>query len=537
MKGKIRFIAVIGLILSLVWLMGYAPRVQERSQQEPELKEVLAGICSRDLHAHIGFLASDELQGRGTPSLFLDIAGRYIQAEFEKYGIGPGGQEGKFVQPYAINIYPYKRENLKVSLTIGDKERKLSKEEMIPLLMGLAGTSIKAESDLVFAGYGITAPERGWDDYQDLDVQGKVVLVMEGAPWELDLNIPFGYDKLLGKWINASQHGAVGFIYATPLLGKKEPLSVAFVRALAGKFLLLRKSLKPQIRWCVPGIVTSFEAANEMIVPAKKGSLSSLRDLTAREKKPLCFPVEGCRFSLKLEAEPKEAKAFNVIGILKGSDPELSEEYIVLTAHYDHLGVGHPVAGDSIYNGADDNASGTAGVLEVAQAFSSLPEEMRPRRSLLFMLVSGEEIGIYGSAHYAENPTIPMNQIKANINLDRIGRCPEAGVEIIAPGSDWLGEMVKKNAQPLGLKTRPDQHPEMRLLYLSDHFPFIYYNIPAVFCFTGLHPDYHQPSDHIEKLKFNAMEKIVKAVFLTALELANKEKIPAFKPPAYFVQQ
>ena len=532
MNGKRKFIVIIGLILILACLIGCP-----RKAVEPELNEALAGISSRDLRAHIGFLASDELQGRGTPSLSLDIAGRYIQAELEKYGLTPAGNDGKFEQSYTINVYPLNKANLKVSLSIGDKERKLSSEEIIPLLAGLAGTAIEAKGSLVFAGYGITAPERGWDDYQGLDVRGKVVLVMEGAPWEVDHNIPFGYDKLLGKWVNAGQRGAAGFIYATPLFGKEEPLSVSFVRSLVSESVPIRRSLHPQIRWCVPGIVTSFQVANQMIMTAQQGSLSSLMEKTNQAKKPLGFPLEQCQFSLKLEAEPKEAAAFNVIGILKGSDPKLAEEYIVFTAHYDHLGVGRPVEGDSIYNGADDDASGTAGVLELAQAFSSLPEEMRPRRSLLFLLVSGEELGLYGSGHYAENPTIPMSQIKANINLDMIGRCPAEGVEIISPGSDWLGEMVKNSAQSLELKTLPEQHPEWRLLYYSDQFPFVYHDIPAVFCFTGAHPDYHQPSDEIDKLNFPSMEKIVQAAFLTGWKLANQDEIPPLKPPAYLVRQ
>ena len=539
MKYNVKLTVIIGLILILGWLIGCAQRVEE-----PALREAMSEISSRDLHAHIGFLASDELQGRGTPSLSLDVAARYLQAEFEKYSLAPGGEDGKFQQPYIINAYPVINDNFKVTLSIKDSKRKLSKDEIIPLISGLAGTSIEATGSIVFAGYGITAPERGWDDYQNLDVRGKVVLVMEGAPWEVDLDIPFGYDKLFGKWTNATLRGAVAFIFATPaflyaapVMEKEEPESVSFARSIVGEFVPLRKSVNPQIRWCVPGIATSFEVANKLVETANQGSLSSLMEKTDKENKPLCFPLEQCQLSLKLEAEPEEKTAFNVIGIIKGSDPELAEEYIAITAHYDHLGVRRPVDGDSIYNGADDDASGTAGVLELAQAFSSLPEEARPRRSILFLLVSGEELGIYGSAHYAENPTIPMSQIKANINLDMIGRCTEEGVEVIAPGSDWLAEMVTESIQSLELKTLPEQHPEWRLIYYSDQFPFIYHNIPAVFCFTGIHPDYHQPSDEIDKLNFSAMEKIVQAVFLAGWKLANQDEIPPLTPPAYLVQQ
>jgi hypothetical protein len=537
MKYKKRIIIIGCLLLCLFLLMAYSQKVQESYIKNPDIKEALDEICLRDLHSHIGFLASDELQGRGTPSVYLDIAGRYIETEFEKYGLTPGGEEGRFDQIYGINVYPYKKENLNVAISIDNMGKKLSADEFIPLLFGLAGTSIAVNNDIVFAGYGITAPEKGWDDYKDLDVHGKVALVMEGAPWELDLDIPFGYDKLLGKWINATQHGAVGFIYATPLLGKKEPMSVSFVRSFTGEFLFQRKSATPQILWCVPGIVTSFELANRIIKPADRGDLDSIKQQIDKEKKSFCFHVKQATFSLTLDASPKEAHALNIIGILKGSDPKLANEYIALTAHYDHLGVGHPVNGDSIYNGADDNASGTAGILELAQAFSSLPESVRPRRSILFILVSGEESGLYGSAHYAENPTVPINTIQADINLDMIGRCPENGIEIIAPGSEKIAHIMIEHATSLNLKTLPEQHPEERLIYLSDHFPFVYNNIPAVFCFTGLHPDYHQPSDEIEKLNFKDMEKIVRAVFLTALQLANQEEIPSFKAPAYFIQQ
>jgi hypothetical protein len=539
MKFKARLFGIlsVGLIICLIWLINCRQKTREISLQDPEIKEALAGICARDLRSHLGFLASDELQGRSTPSIYLDIAGRYLQAEFNKYGLTPGGKGDTYEQPYSLSVFPLSHEDLEISYSIEGIEKTLNKEEMIPIIFGTAGTTVDISGNIIYAGYGITSPENNWDDYKDMDVKGSVVLVMEGAPWELDLDVPFGYDKLLGKWLNASQHGAVGIIYATPFFGKKLPMSVAFLADHIPESVLLRKSQDPQIPWIVPGIVTSFEVANEMIMSAKKGDLYSLKDLINKENQPTCFPVEESTFSLRLESESKESEAFNVVGILKGSDPKLAEEYIVITAHYDHVGVGPPVNEDSIYNGADDNASGTAGVLELAQALSSLSEELSPQRSILFLLVSGEEMGLYGSTHFVENSTVPLSQIKANINLDMIGRCPETGVEIIAPGSAELAEAMMKSAQLVELKTQQEQHPEMRLIYLSDQFPFVYNNIPAVFCFTSLHADYHQPSDEVDKINFIDMEKIVKAVFLTTMTLANKETIPEFIPPAYFIQK
>lgn len=537
MKYIGRFIVIIVLLLSLAWFFGYSQKAQESSLLNPELQKALEGICIDDLFSHILFLASDELQGRPTPSVHLDIAGRYIEEEFFEYNLIPGGGNNSFEQFYTINIYPDQREKLSASFSFAGLEWTLSKEEIYPVLSGLAGTSIDAEGNVVFAGYGITAPERGWDDYQNLDVRGKVVLVVEGAPWEVDYNDLSNYDKFGGKRKSATQRGAVGFIYGTSFRSRQEHRHSAFEKTFTNGYLLQRKSLNPRIYSGIPSILTSIKVASQIAKNANDGNLNTLMDLMDTEKKSLNTLLEGLRFSLKLDAEPREERAFNVIGILKGSDPKLANEYIAITAHYDHIGVGNPVDGDSIYNGADDNASGTAGVLELAEAFSSLPEAFHPRRSILFMLVSGEEVGLFGSCHFAENPTVPIKRIKANINLDMIGRCPEKGVEIIAPGSNWLSKMMITNAQSLGLKALPEQHPEMRLIFYSDQYPFAYRKIPVLFCFTGLHSDYHQPSDEIDKLNFPKMEKIVRTVFLTTLKLANREKIPVFRPPAYFVVQ
>ncbi len=534
MKQKIKFVFMLSLLFSLILVVGYSKKTQPSFLVTPEIDETLEGICLDDLYSHILYLASDELQGRPTPSIYCDIAGRYIEDEFWEYSLRPGGGNGTFQQFYTINIYPNNAENLKVSYSFGDFEWKLNADEIYPFLHATAGTSINAQGTIVFVGYGITAPERGRDDYENLDVRGKIVLIMDGAPWPINEDDLIAYDKSWQKIVNAAQRGAVGFIYGAYSPRSQQRRSAAFLKNLTNGYLLQRRSLNPRIVHYIPGIFIPMTVARQIANSANNGTMSSFLSVSSEERKSLEILSGGLKFSLTLEVEPQQAQTFNVIGVLRGSDPQLANEYISITAHYDHVGVGTPVHGDSIYNGADDNASGTAGVLELAEAFSSLPNALRPRRSILFLLVSGEERGLFGSCHFAENPTVLTNRIKANINLDMIGRYSGDGLEVIAPGSNWLSNAMIRNAQSYGLKAHPDRHPEARLIYRSDSFPFAYCNVPAAHCFTGIHDDYHQPSDEIDKINFADMEKIVRAVFLTALEIANREKIPPFNPPAYF---
>ena len=227
----------------------------------------------------------------------------------------------------------------------------------------------------------------------------------------------------------------------------------------------------------------------------------------------------------------------NVIGLVRGADEKLRDEFVVFSAHYDHVGIFAPVAGDSIYNGADDNASGTAAILELAEAFYSLPEDVRPRRSLLFLLVSGEEKGLLGSAYFSEHPTVSLSQVVANINIDMIGRSDSSRVQAIAPGAESLYKTVLSVNKHIGLNVLPDQQPQMRLIYLSDQYQFVRNDIPAVFFFTGLHPDYHQPSDEFDKVNFIDCEKITRLIFLTGLEVANSDECPGWSRPDILIIQ
>jgi len=498
------------------------------------LNRAVESITKKDLHAHVNFLASDDLKGRGTPGPELDIAGKYLAAEFEKAGLKPGGDNGTFLQKYDLDVYKLKPKDAKVAFKVGRKNYKFSSKDMLLLLFGLTQTSLDVTAPVVFAGFGITAPEHNWDDYAQLDVQGKVVVVLEGAPWETDLNIPFGYDKLLGKWINAAVHGASAVIYVSPTFGKEEPASVAFVRAIAGHESVVRPTDDDKVKLSAPVVVTSCDFFDKIFERAGKETAEALAQKIKDTNQSLHFDFDNSEFSLTIKKEPDKKHAYNVIGILEGSDPKLKDEYVVLTAHYDHEGVGAPLDGDDIYNGADDNASGTAGLVEVAYAYNMLSERQRPKRSLIFVLVSGEEKLLFGSGYYSENPVVDMSKVIANINADMIGRSQENEVQIIIPGKTELEQIIHDSNKNIKLDLLPDQQPEMRLAYLSDQYHIARFDIPVVFFFTGLHPDYHTPRDEIELCNFDNMEKITKLIFYSSFNTANYKGKLSWKKHDFF---
>jgi Zn-dependent M28 family amino/carboxypeptidase len=245
--------------------------------------------------------------------------------------------------------------------------------------------------------------------------------------------------------------------------------------------------------------------------------------------------LEGFTLSVDL-AERVESRvtAPNVIGILEGSDPRLKNEYIVLSAHMDHVGVGRPVNGDSIYNGADDDASGTIAVVEAAEAFAVL--RPRPKRSIVFMTVSGEEKGLWGSAYFAEHPTVPLSGIVANLNLDMVGRNWTDTIAVIGKQHSDLGATLNRVAAAhpeLRMTPIDDIWPQENFYYRSDHYNFARKGVPILFFFNGTHADYHQPSDHVDKIDAEKEARIVKLVFYLGLEIANAADRPKWDPESY----
>jgi len=237
-------------------------------------------------------------------------------------------------------------------------------------------------------------------------------------------------------------------------------------------------------------------------------------------------------FIQRYPLRPRNQTAPNVVAIFPGSDPTLRNEYVVLSAHMGHVGVGRPVRGDSIYNGADDDASGTSSLLEVAEAFASLP--VRPARSILFLAVSGEEKGLLGSAYFSDNPTVPIGSIVANVNIDMIGRNAPDDIVVIGKNYSSLGGVVERaaaeNRQLVGLNPADDRWPTERFFFRSDHFNFARKEIPAVFFFAGTHDDYHEPSDEVELLDTDKAARVARLVFFTSYAIATTPERPQWTP-------
>ncbi len=243
---------------------------------------------------------------------------------------------------------------------------------------------------------------------------------------------------------------------------------------------------------------------------------------------------DGWSGQLATTADIEVEEAPNTIGVLRGSDPELRDEYVLITAHMDHVGVGRPVDGDSIYNGADDDGSGTVTVVEIARAFASL--EQAPRRSIIFVTVSGEEKGLLGSRYYAENPTFPIENTVANINLDMVGRNWSDTIVVIGKDESTLGPQVERisaDHPELDMAVIDDIWPEESFYTRSDHYNFAQRGVPILFFFNGTHDQYHQPADEVELIDYDKMARIGRLVFYLGLEVANQDDRPAWDPEAY----
>jgi hypothetical protein len=317
----------------------------------------------------------------------------------------------------------------------------------------------------------------------------------------------------------ASAAGAVGLLLVTPSEG-----------------------LEPQVRHWLSEGQTAYELGDiEVSVPAAMVSEESLS--AAMEELGLEAPsadaqddglAPGGRLSLAADLTVETLSAPNVLGIVRGRDRRLRNEYVLVSAHMDGLGVGFPVDGDSIYNGADDNASGTAAILEVAEAMAELKDD-GPRRSVAFLAVSGEERGLLGSAWFVEHPPIPLERIVANVNIDMIGRNWEDTIAVVGKPYSSLGALIDSvaSAYPeLGLTTVDDQWPADGFFFRSDHFNFARKGIPAVFFFNGVHADYHRPSDEVGKIKFEKASRIARLVYEVVLAIANADGRPTWDPEA-----
>jgi Zn-dependent M28 family amino/carboxypeptidase len=505
-----------------------------------------AAITSDVLREHITKLASDELEGRG-PTTRGDVSTRaYLEAQLQALGYQPGGSDGQWQQPFDLvgitasmpKTWTFRRGKAALSLAWWD--------QYIAASGAQSERASVRNAEVVFVGYGISAPELGWDDFKGVDVRGKILLMMNNDP-DWDPAIFAGVNRLYyGRWSykyeSAARQGAAGaiIIHTTPSAGY--PFQVV-QSSWTGEQFELPASGEPNI--AVKGWVTESAAEQLAGLAGRK-----LDELVAAARRKDFRPVSlGVTTSLAFTNKLHRAPTANVYGLLRGSDPTLRDEAVVITAHHDHLGIGKPnAAGDAIYNGALDNGAGCAQVLAIAKAFVALPT--RPRRSIQIVFVAAEEQGLLGSRYYAEHPTFPAGAIAANINYDGgniWGRTRD--VTYVGKGKSTLDAIVEEMATRQGRVVKPDQFPDRGFFYRSDQFNFAKIGVPALYLNTGTDfigkpdgwgasqvkafesNDYHQPSDQISpSWTFEGMIEDAQLGFWTAYQVAQRDLLPSWIP-------
>lgn len=460
-------------------------------------------ITAEELNQHLQIIASDKFEGRETGKKGQKMAMEYLIKNFKSYGIeDPIGLD--YIQTFPL----IEQKSEGIRLVIDNEEYSLNKDYAISPSV-IQNTSISGE--VVFIGYGME--DENWNDYEGLNVEGKAVFLWNGNPkkklkedWDMPRKIQLAREK-----------GATAILYYDDILASS---------LLKYEHYFNRPSTKlvDDVKGQAPVVRLTKSPANQIL---KTNKLKVSKIAKKGIKKGKSF---SCDFSLSINKPTKQLTGENVIAFIEGK--EKSEEVIVLTAHYDHIGKEDSL----IFNGADDDGTGTVSLLEIAQAFSQAVENGDgPRRSVLIMPVSGEEKGLLGSKYYTNHPIFPLENTVANLNIDMIGRYDENHKEgsnyVYLIGSDKLSselhaisEEVNETYMNIDLDyTFNDENDPNRFYYRSDHYNFAKNGIPVIFYFSGVHEDYHKATDTVEKIDFDKTERIARLVFLTAWELANRE--------------
>ena len=516
-------------------------------------------IHPEELRSHIRFLADSLLQGRapGTPG--YDIAARYVATELEGMGLKPG-VSGSWFQAIPFEKAVTDTAASSVTLTSNGKEQKLVDAKDYVLFTWFASPAQKnggqAESDVsapvVFVGFGVTAPDQHYDDYAGVDVRGKIVAKIYGAPSSFPSTERAYYSDGIVKAKNAVAHGAVGVLDVMLAEDwKRYPWEWLVPQIQVGEMHWLNKNsvphdFFPELRG---GALLSQQGAELLFAGAPK-TLEQVFD-TAKAGKPQAFALP-VSVHIHTTAAQSVIQSSNIVAELKGSDPVLRDQYVVYTAHVDHLGICPAVDGDNVCHGALDNASGTSAVLEIARAYATLP--IPPKRSMLFVFVTGEELGLLGSDYFAHFPTVPLKSIVANVNIDGTPGSYFPMKDVVALGGEHstLGEEVAAAAKVMGYEVSPDPMPEEVGFIRSDQYSFVLRGVPAVDIEDGVKSTdpkingfevikkwlvtrYHTPLDNIEQpIDFDSMAKGTVMDFLVGYQVAQHTAVPEWNKGDFF---
>jgi len=436
----------------------------------------LQKISAADFKSHVQYLADDRLRGRlpGTPGYQLAV--NYVTAQFQKMGVRPAGENGGFTQKVRLRRAFVEPGAVLAYQPAGGPAVPLAYGPDAMFYPNPGQPQVAAEASLVFAGYGISAPELGYDDYAGLDAQGKMVVLTRQALRQFGDDKQQYFGDLRTKLETAARHGAVGVLLANDKAGTlPPPAPKGVVSALGpGGQVAVSRTYAPGSVQVVGAL--SAAALQQLFAGAAADTAQALAAL--RAGKPASQALPG-RLRATYRSRYQDVDSYNVAGKIEGSDAKLKNEYVVHSAHLDHLGVGAPVNGDSIYNGAHDNATGVASVLEIARAYGRLP--VNPKRSILFVLVTGEEMGLLGSAYFAKFPTVPRAVLVADVNTDMPTIiAPLLAVVPLGAAHSSLLQPVEAAAAYLGLAVEPDPEPAQHRFIRSDQYSFVVQGVPAL---------------------------------------------------------
>lgn len=504
----------------------------------PAVNNAMQQIRPAAIRAHMAFLADDLLEGRGTGTRGYEIAARYVAAQFEAMGLEPGVNGGWF-QPVPMQHSELARDgSLEIIGTDGERRPLRYGGEFV--MRGDFRDSTEVDAPVVFVGYGVTAPERGYDDYAGVDTQGKIIAYFGGAPATFPPEERAHYSASSIKKANAVAHGAAGMLRLWSDEDAKNDSWERLVQA-TGSFGALAWLDGGEAHDAQPQIRGSARLAPAVSQTLFSGAPVTYADAQAKPA-PAALPV---RVRMVKQSRLTNLTSPNVVGLLRGSDPALAGEYVVFSAHLDHLGIGEPVNGDTIYNGAIDNASGVSSLIEIARAFASLPE--RPRRSLLFVAFTAEEAGLVGSDYFAHNPPVPLASIAANVNIDGGSMWPFTA--LFARGADHstLKAAVEAAAAAAEMPVTADPFPEQASFVRSDQYSFTRRGVPALIlgavrtaearplALDWVRNRYHAPSDDMSQpMDFAAAASFTRDQFLVGYAVAQADARPRWNPGDFF---
>ena len=524
-----------------------------------ELKPAFDAITANDIMQHTRVLSGDEYEGRGPGTKGEELTVKYLTEQYQRIGLKPGNPDGTYVQKVPLVGFTGAPT---ASFTVGGKQINLTfPKDYVAVSRRFVPESKVENSDMVFVGYGVVAPEYGWDDYKGLDVRGKTIVMLindpqvpdsSGDPKKLDDKMFKGkamtyYGRWTYKYEIAAQKGAA----AAVIIHETEPAGYPY-EVVSGSWSRenfdIQKPDKNMGRAAVESWITT-ERAKELFTASGQDFDALKKAALSKDFKPVDLKAKA---NMTVKNTIREIDSMNVIGKLEGSDPALKNEYVIYTAHWDHLGRDPKLTGDQIFNGALDNASGTAALLEIAEAFTKLATP--PKRSILFLAVTAEEKGLLGAKYYAETPLYPLNKTLANINMDGVnqwGRTTD--ITMVGDDNSTLIDLLREAATTQRRTVNPDPESEKGFYYRSDHFEFAKQGVPALYTDSGINyegkdskfseqkrdeytkNDYHKVSDQI-KSDWDLTGAVDDAQLLTMIgyRVAQGDKYPEWKAGSEF---